>query len=96
MLTPNSSVRSIPPRPDLERDRKQAKSLLDAAKRGDPAALGQFKSFHPRFAELAGGEEFALHNAQLVIARQYGFASWPRWKQFVETRRLDRAGTRQS
>jgi ankyrin repeat protein len=91
MPTPNSPVRPIPPRPNLERDRKQAKSLLDAVKRGDPAALEQFKSFHPRFAELAGREDLALHDAQLVIARQYGFASWPRWKQFVETRRLDRA-----
>ncbi len=91
MSTPNSPVRPIPPRPNLERDRKEAKSLLDAVKRGDPTALGQFKSFHPRFAKLAGGEDFALHDAQLVIARQYGFASWPRWKQFVETRRLDRA-----
>ena len=30
-----------------------------------------------------------LHDAQLVIAREYGFPSWPRWKRFVETRRLD-------
>jgi hypothetical protein len=30
-----------------------------------------------------------LHDAQLVIAREYGFASWARWKQFVEARELD-------
>jgi hypothetical protein len=34
----------------------------------------------------------ALHDAQLVIAREYGFASWPRWKQFVEARGLDTRG----
>lgn len=31
----------------------------------------------------------ALHDAQLVIAREYGFSSWPRWKQLVEARQLD-------
>jgi len=35
------------------------------------------------------GRAAALHDAQLVIAREYGFASWPRWKQFVEARGLD-------
>ena len=35
------------------------------------------------------GRAVALHDAQLVVAREYGFTSWARWKQFVETRRLD-------
>ena len=85
------SARSIPSRPSLEFDRKQAKALLDAARAGDPAARARFHTHHPRFRS-GEARDAALHDAHLVIAREYGFASWPRWKQFVEARRLDAAG----
>jgi hypothetical protein len=79
----------IPPRPSLEFDRKQARTLLEALRRGEPEAMERLRRHHPRFrgTELARGA--ALHDAQLVVAREYGFASWPRWKQFVEARQLD-------
>jgi len=93
MATPNSPVRPIPLHPNLEFDRKQAKALLDAAQRGKTDALRRFNAHHPRFGAVRDpsllGRAVALHDAQLVVAREYGFASWPRWKQFVETRRLD-------
>jgi ankyrin repeat protein len=81
----------VPLRPSLEFDRKQAKALLDAARAGDARALERFRAHHPRLrgAEARGA---ALHDAQLVVAREYGFASWPRWKHFAEARRLDAAG----
>src|SRR5215468_6236584 len=85
------SARAIPPRPSMEFDRKQAKALLDAARAGDPAALARFHAHHPRF-RAGDARDAALHDAQLVVAREYGFASWPRWKQFVEARLLDAAG----
>ena len=44
---------------------------------------------HPRYRAGDRAPDIALHDAQLVIAREYGFASWPRWKQFVEARLLD-------
>jgi ankyrin repeat protein len=95
MATPDSPVRPIPIHPNLEFDRKQAKSLLDALQRGDLDALRRFGAKHPRFASVPVAslmsQTMALHDAQLVIAREYGLASWPRWKQFVETRRLDTA-----
>jgi Ankyrin repeats (3 copies) len=95
MLTPNSPIRPIPAHPNLEIDRKQAKALLDAAQHGDMEALRRFNAHHPRFGAVRDpvllGRAVALHDAQLVVAREYGFASWPRWKQFVEMRRLDRA-----
>lgn len=31
------------------------------------------------------GKSFRLHDAQLVIAREYGFASWPKLKEHVES-----------
>lgn len=41
---------------------------------------------------LAAGGFASLAQAQFAVAREHGFPSWPRLKQFVETRRLDLAG----
>jgi ankyrin repeat protein len=38
--------------------------------------------------------DFALHDAQRVIAREYGFSSWARLKLHLETRTTDAAETR--
>jgi hypothetical protein len=83
------SSRPIPPRPSLEFDRQQAKALLDALHRGDADAAQRFRTHHPRFGPQGAPGGAALHEAQLVIAREYGFASWPGSKQFVEARQLD-------
>jgi ankyrin repeat protein len=87
-------TRAIPPRPSLESDRKRARALVEAARRADPEAIARFRAHHPRFRPPIVGDiaSAALHDAQLVIAREYGFASWPRWKHFVETRQLATAG----
>src|SRR4051812_38857490 len=78
------TARSIPSNPSIEFDRKQAKVLLDAAReRREPQAIDRFQKHHPRFRDgVADPQQLALHDAQLVIAREYGFASWPRWMQF--------------
>jgi len=78
--------KSIPKRLNLEFDRKQAKALLADYRAGEPAAAQRFAAFHPGCASAAP----KLTDAQLVIAREHGFASWPRWKAFVETRGLGR------
>ncbi len=84
------ATRAIPSRPSLEFDRKRARALLEAARRADPEAIARFRAHHPRFRLPTAGAvpAAALHDAQLVIAREYGFASWPRWKHFVESRQL--------
>jgi ankyrin repeat protein len=91
------ATRSIPARPSLEFDRKQARALLEAARRADPDAMARLRAHHPRFLARfparfrspdARIPDVALHDAQLVIAREYGFPSWPRWKHFVESRQL--------
>jgi ankyrin repeat protein len=79
-------TKTIPGRPNLEFDRKQAKALLDAAKTHEPEALKRFEAHHPRGI----GAEPRLADALLVVAREYGFRSWPQWKAFVETRSMDR------
>jgi hypothetical protein len=83
------ATRPVPPRPSLEFDRKQARALLDAARRAEPDAIARLRARHPRFRSPAARiVDVALHDAQLVIAREYGFASWPRWKHFVGSRQL--------
>jgi hypothetical protein len=58
----------------LEYRRKQAKALLRAYAAGDPAALSRFREHHPRILSSPA----RLADAQLVIARDEGFASWPK------------------
>jgi ankyrin repeat protein len=65
---------------NLEYYRKQAKDLLKAARAGDAAAL----------ARLNG--TIALHAAQLTIAREQGFPSWPRFRTFLVQSALDFQG----
>lgn len=69
----------LPARPDIDQLRHQAKDLLRAAKAGDAQAL-------ERIAAVSG--RTILANAQLAVAREYGFASWPGLKSEVERRAL--------
>jgi ankyrin repeat protein len=79
-------TKPIPARPNLEFDRNQARALLDAAKSSRPEARSRFESHHPRGFPAAP----RMADALLVVAREYGFRSWPQWKAFVETRTMDR------
>jgi ATP-dependent Clp protease ATP-binding subunit ClpX len=86
---PNFPVSRLPDFPDLEQERKRAKELLRAVRNGEAAALTRLASHHPRFAgKTVSAHEaatFKLHDAQWVIAREYGFASWPALKRQIET-----------
>src|SRR5687768_11313486 len=89
--------RHFPVRPNLEQLRHQAKDLLRALRRGDPPAAAELVRHHPRKIDPGAAR---LSDAQLVLARSYGIASWFRlvlacrlidaiWKDDVETvRRL--------
>jgi ankyrin repeat protein len=79
-MSTHPSTRSLPDRPDLHQLKRQAKELLAAFRAGSPDAVGEVAS-HYRGADAA---TFALHDAQLVVARAYGFESWPRLKAFVD------------
>jgi ankyrin repeat protein len=63
----------------LEQLRKQAKDLLRAHRAGDDDARARVAAHHPRQAE-----PLKLSGAQLVIAREHGFASWPRLRVYVD------------
>jgi ankyrin repeat protein len=59
------SAKSLPPRPNLDQLKRQAKELLQA------------------------GKAPALHDAQTILAREYGFASWNKLREHVEELTLE-------
>lgn len=74
----SASDRTLPPHPSLEQQKKLAKELLRAWRDGDPVA-------HERIARrLPDKTGITLADAQFVIAREYGFASWAELKTRIE------------
>ena len=81
--------RQLPPNPSLEQLKKQAKLLLKRQQAADSEALTRIHENHPRWKNLTEKQvapsRFALADAQLVIAREYGFASWSKLQSHVKT-----------
>jgi ankyrin repeat protein len=73
--------RELPAKPNLEHLKKQAKELLRSFQQRNSDAEGRFRASAsnciPKTAKLA--------DAQHVIARDYGFATWPKLKEHVES-----------
>jgi hypothetical protein len=87
------AVRTLPPRPSLEYERKEAKALLRRLRAGDPDALARARARHPGFDDTEPARA-RLADAQLVLAREYGFASWPRLvRYFGDVERQQHAHT---
>lgn len=79
--------RELPAKPNLEHLKKQAKVLLSQSQQGDAAAIERFRSL----ASFSTPASLKLADAQHVIARDYGFASWPKLKEHVESLTLEPA-----
>ena len=81
-------VRPLPARPNLEFLKRQAKSLLKDLVAHDMAAAQRVREFHPHFTTASDNQIYAaplhLSDAQLVIAREAGFASWARLKHHID------------
>ena len=73
--------RPLPEHPSLEQLRKQAKDLLRHARGEDADARARLATIH----RGTPGVPVTLADAQLVIAREYGFPSWPKLVHHVET-----------
>ena len=76
-----SALRPLPPRPSLEFEHKEAKALLRRLRAGDPEARARALARHPAI-DASAPAHIRLADAQLVIAREYGFTSWPRLVRF--------------
>jgi hypothetical protein len=81
-------TRRLPQNPNLEQLRKQAKDLLEQYRAEDPAAAAEIQ----KFEYSPDPSTFALHDAQRVLARAYGFESWPKLKAFVDGVTIARFG----
>ena len=71
----------------LEQQKKQARELLRAIRAGNGDALARLRSHHLRWASAqdeTARQDIALHDAQFVIAREQGFASWTKLKAYAE------------
>src|SRR5580700_4695032 len=75
------STSKLPARPSLESLRKQAKKLAREIAAGDAVAVARARAQLPQ-AELP----LSQRDAQLVLAREYGFPGWKDLLKEVEHR----------
>ena len=72
--------KQLPTQPNLEQLKNQAKDLRKAHQQADPEAIQRIKDHHPRLSGASDSAifraDFSLQDAQLVLAREYGFPSW--------------------
>ena len=82
-------TRPLPPRPDLDHLKHQAKDLRNGHAARNAEAIARLAEFNPQLAGQSPGEIAAAPltqaDALLTIAREHGFASWPKLKRHVES-----------
>src|SRR5271154_5928964 len=81
-------VKRLPSNPNLDHLRYQAKDLLRDHADRNPGMAQRLREFHPRWNKASDAEIFdakvSLGDAQLAIAREYGYPSWARLKRHIE------------
>src|SRR6266542_2669137 len=82
----------------MEQLRKRAKEFRDRVRTGNPKFTKAVRELHPRLADgPVDWARFSLADAQLVVARMKGFASWRRLREHVEVlRRYSRSPQRRA
>jgi hypothetical protein len=71
---------------NLDQQKKQARELLRAIRGGNEDAISRLRRHQSRWAavdEVSVRQLAALHDAQFVLAREQGFASWPKLKAYA-------------
>jgi hypothetical protein len=80
-------TKRLPISADISHLKHQAKDLLLDFRNGKMSAYQRIREFHPKFIDLSdvliSEQTFSLSDAQLSIAREYGYSSWPRLKTVV-------------
>ena len=86
--------RALPPRPNLDQLKRQAKDVLKAHHAGDAAACGLLRRL-PKLATASDAELLAaavtLNDAQFALAKEYGFENWQALKQRVDSSAISHA-----
>ena len=82
-------AKHLPARPSLEQYKKQAKDFVKGFKSADREAIQRTQKFHLHADKFLGSTalkaKFALADAQLIIAREHGFESWPRFAKHIQS-----------
>ena len=81
--------RTLPARADLEQQQKLAKELLSAYRHGEDEARARIR------AQLPDKQRIVLADAQFVLAREYGFATWAALRDRIEQLNLERLSPEQ-
>ena len=86
----------LPGNANLKQLKNGAKSFQRAVRAGDAGAAEVVREFHPRLGHAQPGSPelatFKLADAQLVVARSFGFPSRARMKPYIElTKRYSRS-----
>jgi len=81
-------IKVLPAHPNLEQYKKQAKELLKACASGNPDGVWRIKRNNPRLAKLSDVAfrtvTLRLADAQLAIACEHGFESWPKFAKHID------------
>ena len=72
-------LRPLPARPSLKYARKEAKALLRLVRAGDSSSPARARECQPEVSP----ENARLADAQFVVAREHGFASWPKLVRYM-------------
>ena len=79
--------RGLPERPHLDVPKREARTLLKGWRARVPEALVRIGRQHPRFQKAESAAisvgKFLLNDAQLVVAREYGFSNWAELKERI-------------
>lgn len=78
--------RGLPANPHLDVPKKQARQLLQFCKQSVADALERIRLRHPKFHNTPNetlAKNVKLADAQLVIAREYGFTTWAQLKERI-------------
>jgi len=71
----------LPPNPSLRHLKSQVDDLIQSFQRREPDAIA---AVHEHLPRVASDPALNRAHALFVLARQYGFESWPKLKAFVE------------
>src|SRR3982751_4839336 len=78
--------RGLPEKPHLDVPKREARELLNQWRARSPEALDRIRR-HPKFRNAdhaaISAARFLLSDAQLVLAREYGFTSWAQLKERI-------------
>ncbi len=78
----------LPVRPSFSQLKSQARRLRQDWQSGASEAIERIQAHHPEYSKLPAAQipniDLSLRDAQLVIAREYGFPNWAEMKKKVE------------